>query len=125
MKYRFLIIFISYLLYSCISLKTKSNVAIDYYNLGNKYMFMKEYSNAIESYKKSLEFNPKSDETIFNLILCYQFNKEYDNVEKMVIKHFKRVNNEFTKKLLLILGNNYFLKENYEKAIRAYNEYLI
>ena len=117
MKHRFLIVIIFFLLYSCFSLKTKSNVAIDYYNLGNKFMTLKEYSNAIESYKKSLEFNPKSDETIFNLILCYQFNKEYDNVEEMVIKHFKRVNNEFTKKPLLILGNNYYLKENYEKAI--------
>ncbi len=124
MKYKILIVFIFSLLFSCISIKTKNNVAIDYYNLGNKYLVLKEYSNAIENYKKSLEFNPKSDETIFNLILCYQLNKEYDKVEEMVIKHFKRVNNEFTKRLLLILGNNYYLKENYEKAIRSYNEYI-
>lgn len=124
MKNRFFIIFIFFLLFSCISFKTKSNIAIDYYNLGNKYISLKEYSNAIESYKKSLEFSPKSEETIFNLILSYQLNKEYEKVEEMVIKYYKRVNNEFTKKLLLVLGNNYYLKENYEKAIKAYNEYL-
>ena len=124
MKNGIIIILNFFLLLSCVAIKTKNNVAIDFYNLGNKYLEIKDYKNAINSYKKSLEFNPKSEETIFNLILCYQYNKEYEKVEELILKNFKKVNKEYTKKMLLLLGNNFYLKNNYEKAIKTYSEYI-
>ncbi len=124
MKNKILLFFIFFLISSCINIKTKKNVAVEFYNIGNKYLEIEDYVNAIESYEKSLEFNPKAEETIFNLMLCYQNNKQYDKVEELIVKYFKRVNNEFTKKMLMLLGNNFFLKEDYSKAIKTYNEYI-
>lgn len=124
MKNGILIFLVFIILLSCINIKTKNDIAIDFYNLGNNYLEIKDYKNAIECYNKSLEYNPKSEETIFNLILSYQYNKDYNKVEELIVKNFKKVNSEFTKKMLLLLGNNYFLKKDYEKAIKAYTEYI-
>jgi tetratricopeptide (TPR) repeat protein len=119
------ILFIIILLaFSCISIKTRMNVSIEYYNLGNKYLEIKDYAKAINSYNKSLEFNNDSLETIQNLIIAYQLNNNYDDVQKNIIKYFNKGNNDFKKKLLLLLGNNYYLQANYNQAIKTYNEYI-
>ncbi len=108
---------------TCVSIKTKKNVAIDYYNLGNDYLEVKNYKKAIESFNKSLEYDQKSTNTILNLIITCQLNKDFISAEKNIIKHFKKGDNEYSKKLLMLLGNNYYLQGKYNQAIKTYNEY--
>ncbi len=113
-----------FLLLGCASIKIRKQVAIDYFNLGNSYLDLKEYQKAIEIYEKALEYNNKSPEIILNLIIAYQQNKDYDKVEKTILKYYKNIKYEYSKKLLMLLGNNFFLQEKYEQAINIYNEYL-
>lgn len=118
------IILLIFILFSCVSLKTKKNVAIDYYNLGNDYMGLKKYKEAIVSFNRSLEYNPSSIDTILNLIISYQLNKEYSKVEKNIIKYYKKGNLEHNKKMLMLLGNNFYLQGKYNQSIKTYNEYI-
>jgi protein O-GlcNAc transferase len=117
------LIFTLLFLTSCLTIKTKNNVAIDYFNLGNSYLELKNYSKAIESYEKALDYNPKSEEVIFNLTLSYHLNKNYEKAEKLIVTNFKKNNSEYTKKLLMLLGNNYFLQEKYDQSLKTFNEY--
>jgi|GEM_PF-1192496 len=119
----FIIIIIFYNI-SCVTIKVKKQVAIDYYNIGNNYLEIKDYKNAIISFEKSLEYNKFEPETIINLIICYQMNKEYEKAEKYILRYYRRLKFEFVKKLVLLLGNNFYYQENYNKAIKTYNDYL-
>ena len=109
---------------SCVTIKVKKQVAIDYFNLGNNYLEVKDYKNAIISFEKSLEYNPKAPETVINLIISYQKNKDYDKAEKYILKYYKRLKFEYAKKLIIILGNNFFYQEKYNKAIKTYDQYI-
>ncbi len=119
-----IIIFILFLLLSCATIKIKNQVAVDYYNLGNNYLNLKDYKNAIASYEKSLEYDSNSPEAILNLIIACQENKEYEKVERVILKYYKSVKYEYTKKLLMLLGNNFYFQEKYNQAIKIYNDYL-
>lgn len=120
----FFVIIILLLLNSCVTLKIRKQVAIDYYNLGTSYLESKNYPKAIESFEKSLEYDSNSAETILNLILAYQFDKNYDKVEEYILRYNKKIKFEYTKKLAMILGNNYFYKGNFNQAIKVYDEYI-
>lgn len=112
-----------FILFSCATIKVKKNVSIDYFNLGNNYLDIKDYPKAIDSFKKSLEYNPDSKESIINLIISYQLNKNYIEAESLILKNYRKINNEFTKKLIMLLGNNFYLMEKYDQAIKTYNQY--
>lgn len=72
----------------------KANRAIAYYNIGVTYRMKSLYSNdnwelqrkylakAINAYRKSLEINPKSYDTQFNLGLAYHISGNYDEAGK-------------------------------------------
>jgi tetratricopeptide (TPR) repeat protein len=108
----------------CASIKTKSEVAGDYFNLGNEYYSMKNYKKAIEEFEKSLEYNKSFQDAKINLIISYQLDGQYDKSEKLIIDNYKALNTDFNKKLLLLLGNNYFYKQNYDKAVKTFNLYI-
>ena len=109
---------------SCVSIKIKKSIAIDYYNLGKHYFDMEKYQNAIKYYEKSLEYNINNLKSILNLIISYQSNKQYDIVEKKILLYYKKGDSEYKKKFLLLLGNNFYLQEKYNRAIKTYNEFL-
>lgn len=126
MKNLYLLIILLFFILSCTSIKTKQNVASDYFNLGNEYMDLKNYQKAINSYEKALQYNPNFGDSILNLIYCYQANKEYDKVEKKIITYYKRWDLKIdNQKLLLILANNFFLQDKYNQAVKTYEEYII
>ncbi len=124
-KIFFLLLLISIISFSCVSIKIRRQVAIDYYNLGNKYLVLKDYSNAILFFEKSLEYDSQAIETILNLIISYQLNTQYVKVEELIVKYYKKVKYEYSQKLLLILGNNFFYQKKYNQAIKTYDEYLL
>jgi tetratricopeptide (TPR) repeat protein len=117
-----MLIFVIFLA-SCITLKTKENVAIDYFNMGNNYFDNKDYAKAASCFEKSIDYNNNFNDAIVNLVISYQKNKDYDKVQQNIIKYFKKVDPKSKKKLQMALGNNFFLSENYEKALSIYNDY--
>ncbi|MCE3228458.1 MAG: tetratricopeptide repeat protein [Bacteroidetes bacterium] len=49
------------------SVSNKDTLHQAWHNIGNCYMQQKEWQNAVDAYKKSLKFNPKDEETRYNL----------------------------------------------------------
>jgi len=45
----------------------KSQKAQVYHNIGNSYLQQKDYANSVKSYKESLRYNPKDEDTRYNL----------------------------------------------------------
>lgn len=49
------------------SISDKDTLHRAWHNIGNCYLQKKEYQQAVDAYKKSLKFNPKDEETRYNL----------------------------------------------------------
>lgn len=49
------------------SISNKDTLHQAWHNMGNCYLQKKEYQNAVDAYKKSLKFDPKDEETRYNL----------------------------------------------------------
>lgn len=120
------IIFFSFiiLLSSCITIKTKKDIAIEYYNLANEYYNLEKFQNAIDLYKKSLEIDSNNKNTILNLIITQQKAKKYDEAQEVIFNNYVSTISDFNKNLLLLLGNNYFLQEKYQNAIDVFNNFI-
>lgn len=107
----------------CVSLKTQKELSEEYYNLGNDYFDLENYSRASELYLKSLSYNKNSKNATINLIMAYQNNKKYDDAEKLIISRYEEKTDDYNKKLILLLGKNYFLTNNFNGAINLFKEY--
>lgn len=112
------------LIYSCASLKTRGNIANEYYNIGNEYFEMENYTKAIASYLKALEYNPNLSSVKINLILSYQQSKQYDKSEKMIFNEYKDKIDDYNKNLLLLMGNNYYYQQKYDYGIKILLAYI-
>ncbi len=109
--------------FSCATMKTLQNISVDYYNIGNEYFTLKDYRKAVEFYEKSIEYDPNSTKSVLNLIISYQMNNNHAKAETVILKYYKPENNDYNKKLLILLANNYFYLQNYDKAIKTYKIY--
>jgi tetratricopeptide (TPR) repeat protein len=49
------------------TISNKDTLHLAWHNIGNCYLQKKDYQQAIDAYKKSLKFNPKDEETRYNL----------------------------------------------------------
>jgi tetratricopeptide (TPR) repeat protein len=49
------------------SVSDKDTLHRAWHNIGNSYLMKKDYAQAVEAYKKALKFNPKDEETRYNL----------------------------------------------------------
>lgn len=112
------------LLFSCVSIKTRDDIANEYYNLANEYYKLENYGKSIELYKSSLEHNPKLQQAKLNLIYAYQKSKNYQEALNFILKEYKENRNEYNRKLLHLLGNNYFLQGDYERSLKLFSEYV-
>ena len=52
--------------------KDKSRMAATYHNLGNSCFGAQKYDQAVKAYQQSLRYNPKDDETRYNLVKAMQ-----------------------------------------------------
>ncbi len=120
---KYIVIFLFIILFSCASLKTIETLGNDYFNVANEYFILKNYKKAIEFYEKALSYNKNIKEAKLNLILSYQNNKEFEKAENLIKKEYKEKVDDFNKKLLLLLGNNYYLQEKYNIAVKIYKAY--
>ena len=100
---------------SCVSLKTQKELSEEYFNLGNDYFDLENYSRATDLYLKALSYNKNSKNATINLIMAYQNNKKYDDAEKLIVSKYEEKTDEYNKKLILLLGKNYFLTNKSRK----------
>jgi tetratricopeptide (TPR) repeat protein len=56
--------------------------------------------------------------------MAYQNNKKYDDAEKLIISRYEEKTDDYNKKLILLLGKNYFLTNNFNGAINLFKEYI-
>lgn len=124
MKKLFLYFIIIFTIISCVTIKTKQNIAYDYYNLANEYYSLKNYDKAITFYLKAISYDKKINDAKINLIISYQKKKQYDKAEKLIVKEYKSTINNFDKSLLLLLANNYFDQAKYKQSIKTYKLYI-
>ena len=74
---------------SCVSLKTQKELSEEYFNLGNDYFDLENYSRATDLYLKALSYNKNSKNATINLIMAYQNNKKYDDAEKLIVSKYE------------------------------------
>ena len=112
-----------FVLSGCATIKTRTEVSKDYYNLGYLYFSMKKYTEAISAFEKSLEYNSSFKDAKINLIISYQMAGKYEKAEELIISNYKPTLNEFNRNLLLLLGNNYFYNKDYDRALKTFSIY--
>jgi tetratricopeptide (TPR) repeat protein len=96
--------------------------------LGEIYFdFLKDYKNAIHSYKSLVNFNPKlskADYYDFRLALSYLNNLQYEKA----LEHFdliiKNPNHEYYLRSLYHAGLVHYLNRNYQKATELFREFI-
>lgn len=111
----------------------KENKAIAYYNIGVTYRLKSLYSNddwelqrkylakAINAYKKSIEINPNSYDTQYNLGLAYHVSGNYDEAGRCYCKaiNLAPMNYEAHYNLAILLRKLGHYKEAYDEIDKA------
>lgn len=114
-------------------ISSKENKAIAYYNMGYSYRMKSLYANddwewqrrylakAIKAYQKSLEINPKSYDTLFNLGLAYQISGNYEGAGKCYCQAISNapMNYEAHYNLAVLLRKLRHYNEAYEEIEKA------
>jgi tetratricopeptide (TPR) repeat protein len=121
LKSIFILLSVTFTAMSCVTIKTQRTVAIDYYNLGNEYFTLGKYKEASDAYSESLNYDDKNAKAILNLILSYQKQNNHTDAEKLIIKEYnRRFSGVDKEQLLILLGNNYFHKKEFELAEKTF-----
>lgn len=111
----------------------KENRAIAYYNIGVTYRLKSLYSNdnwelqrkylskAIDAYKKSIDINPKSYDTQYNLGLAYHISGNYDDAGKCYCRaiNIAPMNYEAHYNLAILLRKLGHYQEAYDEIDKA------
>ena len=114
-------------------ISSKENKAIAYYNMGYSYRMKSLYANddwewqrrylakAIKAYQKSLEINPKSYDTLFNLGLAYQISGNYEGAGRCYCQAISNapMNYEAHYNLAVLLRKLRHYNEAYEEIEKA------
>ena len=74
--------------------EVKSEKAAAYHNIGNANLEEKEFSKAIEAYKKSLRNNPSDEETRYNLGFAREKLKQQQEDDKKKTTHHHQQNTQ-------------------------------
>lgn len=91
---------------------------MSYFNEGNKLYNTKQYSKAIDLYKKSIEVNENEACAYYNSGVCFLKLKEYDNAIKMIKK---AIEVQAESKYFFNLAYCYAMKEDTKKALIYFN----
>jgi tetratricopeptide (TPR) repeat protein len=82
--------------------------------------FLNEIELAIKDFKKSLELNPIYDDALYDLAFAYHKKNEREK-ENQTLEHLLKINAKHIMGINL-LGVNYNIEENYDRAIEIFNK---
>lgn len=91
------------------------------------FIFLKDYPLSIKSYTNLLEYNPKLSNFDFyqyRKALSYFYLNEYESAFQIFKLISTNRDNQFHKKSFFHMGHIFFEKQNWEKAIEYWNQYL-
>ncbi len=117
------LLFLLFLLSSCVTGIPESEAAVVYYNLGNAYFELGEYDKAINAFKYSLDLDAGLFRAGYNLSRIYiesgKIEKSIQILKELLIK------DEDNSILLETLGWAYHLAGDDEKALEIYTQLLL
>jgi tetratricopeptide (TPR) repeat protein len=82
--------------------------------------FLNEIELAIKDFKKSIELKPNYDDALYDLAFAYHEKNEREK-ENQTLEHLLKINDKHLMGINL-LGVNYNLEENYDRAIEIFNK---
>lgn len=98
--------------------------ADSYFELGRIYNFQKNYEESVKAYEKGLQIDPEGSYFVFfHLGLNYYNSKQFDKSLENLHKAEKLITDEYSYteySVNFILAKSYFLKKNYDKAIKYF-----
>lgn len=91
------------------------------------FSFLRDYARALENYKMLFYFTPKlakRDFYEYRLALCYNKLGLEDEAQKIFLNIKKRPQHEYYISSIFELGSLHFLKEEWQKAVDYWSEYI-
>ena len=95
-------------------------IASVYNNMANIYSDRADYPNAVNMYKKALEYLPGNKDVLLNLGLTYKNSKAYENAVR-VFEALLKTESE-NPMIFNELGNIYYDRNDYKKAVYFYEK---
>jgi tetratricopeptide (TPR) repeat protein len=90
-----------------------------YYQVGIEYLFLEDYKMANEFFKKSLKFDFMDHSALYNILYCYETDKNLNGVIKFLQGYLSK--NPYSEIGWYNLGKNYVKIKDYEKALAAFD----
>ncbi len=116
-------IFITIFFFSCSTRAAlKKELALEYYNLGNYYYKNNNITDAIEFFKKAIEFNPELVKANYNLTLVLIIENRSDEANEILLELLKSDPENIS--LLHLLGYSYYMQAGNEEALNIFNTIL-
>ncbi len=107
---------------SCVTYNSVENISSEYYNIGNGFFELGNYSKAIYYYEKAYKLNPKLSNSRYNLALSYSRVGRFDDAKKVL--NDLLVQDPKNLKILKALAYNYYLKGDEDKTVEFLNRIL-
>jgi len=105
---------------------TNSTSAIQWSDIARLSFNLKQFPLTKMTCENALTFNPKNEEILEYLLQIFLENKDYNNIirvcNKLLSMGVRTLMKNFDK--WIDLGNAYFIKKEYDKALEAYKRYL-
>lgn len=109
------------MLFGCAS-NARHNLAVEYYNLGNAYYKIKDYSRAIDFFQKSIEHDPELLHAHYNLSLALIQQGRGEEANKALLELLEKDPDNTA--VLQIIGYSLYVQGKGEEALEVFDRIL-
>lgn len=106
----------------CVTQQRGVDLSIDYYNIGNAYQELGEYSRAIEFYQRALSLNPALMNASYNLALALMMDGRYEEADEILLT--LSAEDPENVRVLYARASSYHLQGEDERALKILNDIL-
>lgn len=96
----------------------EKNLSIEYYNIGNGFMELEKFDDAIEYYNKSLDIDYSNNSSRYNLVLAYVKSKKFllavENIDILLLQDSKNHD------VLSLKAYSLYEMGEYEESLKVY-----